>query len=112
MKFIAYIALVSLVLLGMDRLKYSVFVQVENTETAHEMDCCASHADCDEEDDAQDKYPCSPDCDCGCCFHVTAIYEHFAGLPAAKFQPVDFGGFSNYYQFEYFIPPFHPPRLA
>ena len=112
MKVIAYILLVSMVLMGTNRFMHGMDSLTNEVEMSCDMDCCASHDDCDSEEHPETDHNCPPGCDCGCCFHITAIYYQFTDVPAADIQSYHFAGYLNNYQFEYFIPLFQPPRLA
>jgi len=112
MKAIAYILLVCLVLMGMNRFMHGMEAQVDEMEMSCDMDCCGSHDECEKEEDSSSEHTCPPGCDCGCCFHITAIHYQFMSIPAADLQSYHFGSYSNNYQFEFFIPLFQPPRLA
>lgn len=112
MKLTAYILLISMILLGMNRFMHGVDAQVEKMEMSCDMDCCASHDDCEKEDDSASDHDCPTGCDCGCCFHITAMYYQFIPMPASEVQSYHYAGYTNTYQFEFFIPLFQPPRQA
>lgn len=112
MKIIAYILLVCLVFMGMNRFMHGLEAQMQVADLSCEMDCCASDDDCEEEEDSSIDHSCSPGCDCDCCFHITAIQYQFISIPTAEVQSYHFGNYSNNYRFEFFIPPFQPPRLT
>jgi len=112
MKFFAYIALVSLIFMGVNRFMHGLQPHVDAVEMACDMDCCDSHDDCEKEEDSQSDHQCPPGCDCDCCFHITAINYQFISVLAAEVQSHYYGSYLNNYQFEFLIPLFQPPRPA
>ena len=112
MKITAYILLVSLVLMGMNRFMHSIESPVNETEMSCDMDCCGSDDDCEKEENSSADHNCPPGCDCGCCFQITAVHYQFISIPAVEVRSYHYGNYFNIYQFEYFIPLFQPPRLA
>ena len=100
MKAIAYILIVSLAFMGLNRFMHGMENQMPVAEASCQMDCCGSD------------HQCPPGCDCDCCFHLTAINYQFMSLLGADMQTYHFGNYQDSYHFDYFIPLFQPPRLA
>lgn len=109
MKAFAYIFVLSLLILG----AYPVIneLQMASKQT---VACCDAHGDaCSEEDQEEEKdLSCDAGCDCGCQFHFNAIQYQFNNMQVAEEQEYFYGEYHNDYNFEYFSPPIHPPRLA
>ena len=112
MKITAYILLVGLIVMGMNRFVHGIEPPANATEMSCEMDCCGADDDCEKEEESSADQSCPEGCDCGCCFHITAIHYQFLSIPAAEFQSYHFVNYFNNYQFEFFIPLFQPPRMA
>ncbi len=115
MKAIAYILIVSLAFMGLNRLMHGINNHAPVAESLCSMDCCGSEDDCGEDKEATDHAPdhqCPTGCDCSCCFHLTAINYQFMSLPGAHMQTYHYGHYHDNYHFDYFIPLFQPPRLG
>ncbi len=108
MKAIAYILIVSLAFMGLNRFMHGMANPEPKAEVSCQMDCCGDEETTEHGSDHQ----CPPGCDCGCCFHLTAINYQFMSLPGADVQTQHYGNYQDSYHFDYFIPLFQPPRLA
>jgi hypothetical protein len=115
MKAIAYILIVSLAFMGLNRFMHGMANPEPKAEALCHMDCCGSEDECGGDEETTDHDPdhqCLPGCDCGCCFHLTAINYQFMSLPGADVQTYHYGNYQDSYHFDYFIPLFQPPRLG
>ena len=115
MKAIAYILIVSLAFMGLNRFMHGMENPLPNAEISCHMDYCAQEDDCGADKETTDHDPdhqCPPGCDCGCCFNLTAINYQFMSLPGADVQSYHYGHHQDNYYFDFFIPLFQPPRLA
>ena len=113
MKLVAYILIVSLGLLGMNRfmeLPHEVMHPVEHSGTT---DCCCDHEDdCQSGSEKDTSHACHGECDCSCCFHITGITYQFISVPVATVQTYIYGDYINDYYFEFTTPLFQPPRMG
>lgn len=112
MKITAYILVIGMVMIGLNRFMEVMTYSEPQSELACEMDCCHSHADCDPEEEPGEDHSCPPGCDCSCCFHLVAIdYQFITSSELAK-QPVHYGIYSENYFFHFSNDIFQPPRLG
>ena len=115
MKAVAYILIVSLAFMGLNRFIHGMGNPLPEDEISSHMDCCADEDDCGADEETTDQgrdHQCPPGCDCGCCFHLTAINYHFMSLIGAEMKTYHYGHFQDNYHFDFFIPLFQPPRLG
>jgi hypothetical protein len=115
MKAFAYILIVSLALMGLNRFMHGMENPRAEDAISRHMECCADEDECgaDEATPDQDSdHQCPPGCDCGCCFHLTAIHYQFMSLPGADMETYHYGQHQDNYYFDFFIPLFQPPRLG
>lgn len=115
MKAIAYILIVSLALMGLDRFVHGMENPNPLAEASCLLDCCSSDSDCgdDQENDKhKPEHQCPADCDCGCCFHFTAIQFQFMSLAGTEVQSYHYGTFRDNYHFDFLFPHFQPPRFS
>jgi len=115
MKVIAYILIVSLAFMGLNRFMHGMENPMPVAEASCQMDCCATEDDSEKDEESTEHNPdheCPPGCDCSCCFHLTAINYQFMSLAGAEMRTYHYGHFQDNYNFDFFIPLFQPPRLG
>lgn len=113
MKLVVHILIGSLLFLGVNRFLEHMDHAELQTELSCEIDCCASHNDCEDKEGSSDRdHACPPGCSCDCCFHIVAIGYQFLNSATVAPQACYFGSYGNRYCFEYSIPIFEPPRLG
>jgi hypothetical protein len=123
MKVFAYILIVSMSLLGLNRSMVSFDNMAPQTEQTCSVDCCYSHdASCCNEDEAQDEAEaedepkkdirCSGNCDCTSSIQVLALGIHIQSPPGLFSRTINHGSYHEEYYFEYLLPHFQPPRMA
>ena len=115
MKVLAYILIVSMSLLGLDRFMVSFDRMAPQTELKCSMDCCSSHDACccneHEGGDEQDTH-CSGGCDCTYSLQVLALGIHVQASPDLVSRTFNYVSYHEEYHFEYLLPHFQPPRMA
>jgi len=123
MKVLAYILIVSMSFLGLNKFKVSLDNMATQTELNCSMDCCSSHdACCCNEDESQDEAKaedepekdirCSGGCDCTSSIQVLALGIHIQSPPGLFSRTFKHGSYHEEYYFEYLLPHFQPPRMA
>ncbi|MCK5136425.1 MAG: hypothetical protein KAR19_11605 [Bacteroidales bacterium] len=113
MKITAHIIVFSLIFLGINWFMEVMEPGRLQTELTCEMDCCASHDDCEQEQEGQEHdHTCPSGCDCDCCFHIMAIEYRFLTMSDVEYQSCHYGSYFNNYFFDYYTPLFQPPRLG
>lgn len=113
MKLVAYIMIFSLMFLGISGFMETMDHADHQTELACEMDCCASHDDCEKEEQVPEHdHTCVPGCDCDCCLHIMALEYQFLEMAEVLPQVYYYGTSQERYHFEYITPIFQPPRLG
>lgn len=113
MKIIAFILLVSMGLLGLNRFQVDGEPLSAQSEMHCGMDCCCSQdkSCCDDEEPEKD-LQCSNDCDCSYSIHVIAMTTHVPSSIRLNSRFFEYGSSQNHYFFEYLPPHFQPPRLV
>jgi len=125
MKLIAYILVIGIGILGMNRFMIGTqFVMQETEQTCH-IECCgggdgsvgvekyAHETESGDEEDGIDlTHTCPNVCDCSCCYHIMAITYLFISAPFTMVQSYHYGEYINDYHFEYKTPLFEPPRFG
>lgn len=119
MKVLAYILVVSMSLLGLNRSMVSLNNLAPQTELNCSMDCCSGHGDEQEsedeakaEDEPEKDIRCSGGCDCTSSIQVLALGIHFQNPPELYPRTFNHGSYHEEYYFEYLLPHFQPPRMA
>lgn len=119
MKVLAYILIVSMSFLGLNRFKVSLDWMAQETELLCSMDCCSSHGDEQEsedeakaEDEPEKDMQCSGGCDCTSSIQILALGIHFQSPPELFPRTFNHGSYHEEYHFEYLLPHFQPPRMA
>ena len=113
MKIIAYILVINLVMLGMNRFLEVMTYAEQNSDQACEMNCCQTEHDCDAgEQGDKDEHSCPSGCDCNCCFRLVAIEYQFLTLSVTANQTMHYASFTNEYRFDYNSPVFQPPEMV
>jgi len=113
MKLVANILIGSLLLLGVNRFVEHMEHAELQTELSCEIDCCASHNDCEDQEESSDRdHACPPGCNCDCCFPIAAIEYQFLNNSIVAPQACYPGAYSNRYHFIFTTPIFEPPRLG
>ena len=125
MKLVAYILVIGLGILGMNRFMIGTQFVIEETEQTCHVECCGSGdgsagmEKCEHETESGDAeegndltHTCPKGCDCSCCYHITAITYHFISIPFSTVQSYHYGSYINEYHFEFKTPLFEPPRFG
>ena len=121
MKAIAFILILSMGLLGMNRFMMAPERVTTQTELSCSMDCCTNHDACccndhagedgqAPEEDPEKEGQCSGGCDCSYSIQIVAmecLVQNPLELTPGAF---DHTAFHNDYYFEYLFPHFQPPR--
>lgn len=123
MKILAYIMVVGIGMLGMNRFAIVNHFNLAETEQSCGLESAGGACDGASGDEAEspragDKeegdlaHTCPNDCncDCSCCYHIMAITYQFLSVPETTKQSHDYGIYINKYHFEFYIPLFEPPR--
>jgi hypothetical protein len=123
MKAFAFILILSMGLLGLNRFTMALDSVTPQTELSCSMDCCTNHDtwDCDDHSSEEKQEPeetpekgpeCSGGCDCSYSIQILAmecLVQSQTDLTPRVFNHASFQ--ENYY-FDYLIPHFQPPRKA
>jgi hypothetical protein len=113
MKVVAYILVLAMGMLGMNRFTIGTEMHAHETEQTCCADPCADKGECDQEEDGKGHaHACPYNCDCSCCYHIMAISYQFIAIPLATVQSYHYGFYHNDYQFEFHTPLFEPPRIG
>jgi hypothetical protein len=117
MKGLAFLLILSMGLLGLNRFTMATDSVTPQTELSCNMDCCTNHATWCCNDHSSEEKPkkgteCSGGCDCSYSVQIVAMecpVQSPLDLTPRIFDHVSFQ--ENYY-FEYPFPHFQPPRIA
>lgn len=123
MKVLAYILIVSMSFLGLNKFKVSLDNMTPQTELNCSMDCCSSLDACccneheggdehESEDVPEKDIQCSGDCDCTYSLQVLALGIHVQASPVLVSRTFNYVSYHEEYHFEYLLPHFQPPRMA
>lgn len=122
MKFIAFILIVSMGFLGLNRFLVAGELLTAQSEMSCGMDCCCSQETscCDDpeydhqesDDKAEKDLQCMGGCDCSYSIHITAVATHVQSSIRLGSRFFEHGSIQNHYFFEYLPPHFQPPRMA
>lgn len=117
MKIIAYILLVGMLSLGLNKYIESPDLMVSSTELSCDMDCCCqsddgceAHEGCEDESEKEKKCHCA--CDCSLSIQIVVLGQYFQDIPKLASRAFDYGFGFDYYQSEYLSPQSQPPRIA
>ena len=127
MRVLAFILIVSMGFLGLNRFMVALEWMAPQTEQTCSTDCCTSHDACccseheegdvqeielETEDGTEKDTQCSGGCDCTYTVQILAIGIHFQASPELFSRTFNHGSYHEEYCFEYLLPHFQPPRMA
>ncbi len=113
MKITGTILLIGMICLSLNRFAGISEDPVQVTEVSCQMDCCASHQDCDQEEGSGDTdHLCPLGCDCSCCFQVAALEFRFLTIAQVAPPSVQTATYTNSYRFDFYNRLFQPPRFS
>lgn len=123
MKILAFILIVSMAFLGLNRFMVALDWMAPATELSCSMDCCTDdegsccgdqeHGDEQEtEDESDHDNQCQGGCDCSYSIQIVAIGIHFQSPLELSPRLFDHGVYHDSSYNEYLNPHFQPPRMA
>jgi hypothetical protein len=113
MKGLAFILILSMGLLGLNRFTDALEWMAPQTELSCELDCCIDQGqEENQEKDPENTGQCQSACDCSYSIQIASMEIPIQSPLELSSKNYNHGSFHELYYFEYLLPHFQPPRKA